>query len=319
VQRLIILLVLLIAGGWAHLGQAADDLKSPVSAGGSSTNALEQEYQKLLDDDNSAQSEVDDWIIENDKFAARGAAIPPADLNLKIQKRFDPVRKGYEEFLARHPEHVKARIAYASFLGDVHDEDGARVQLEKGLTYDTNNPAIYNNLANIYGHVGPVRKAFEFYARALELNPREPVYYQNYATTVYLFRKDAAEVYGLTEQQVFNKALGLYRKAVELDPTNFPLASDLAQTYYGIEPVRTEEALGAWTNAFKLARDEVEREGVHLHFARLKIAAHRFQETWAHLGSVTNSLYSDLKSRLERNLKEKEAKVALERKANSGQ
>lgn len=40
----------------------------------------------------------------------------------------------------------------------------------------TNNPAVYNNLANIYGHTGPVKKAFEFYARAIELNSHEPVY-----------------------------------------------------------------------------------------------------------------------------------------------
>jgi tetratricopeptide (TPR) repeat protein len=239
-------------------------------------------------------------------------------MKARIQKRFDPIRKGYEDFLARHPEHVKARIAYGSFLGDVHDEEGAQLQLEKALTLETNNPAIYNNLANIYGHIGPVRKAFEYYARAIELNPREPVYYQNYGTTVYLFRKDAGEVYGLTEQQVFNKAMELYRKALSFDPTNFPLASDLAQTYYGIEPRRTEEALGAWTNAFKLARDDVEREGVQLHFARFKLAARRFDESRAHLAAVTNAMYTDLKTRLERNLKEQEAKVAAERKESVG-
>ncbi len=298
-------------------GRAADAPKPSASAPAPAVDAIQQEYQKLLDEDNAAQSEVDDWIVENDKFAERGAAIPAADMRAKIQRRFAPVRKGYEDFLLRHPEHVKARIAYASFLGDIHDEEGAQLQLEKAMTYETNNPAIYNNLANIYGHIGPVRKAFEFYARAIELNPHEAVYYQNYATTVYLFRKDAAEVYGLTEQQVFNKALDLYRKGLNADPTNFLLASDLAQTYYGIEPRRTEEALGAWTNAFKLARDEVEREGVHLHFARLKMAARRFQETHAHLGSVTNNLYSDLKNRLERNLKEQETKVALELKETS--
>jgi tetratricopeptide (TPR) repeat protein len=319
VQRLIILFVLLATCGFGSEGFALDGSKQTVSAPAGAVDPLQQEYQKLLDEDNAAQSDVDDWILENDKFAARGASIPPADMKQKIQKRFAPVRKGYEDFLARHPDHVKARIAYGSFLGDVHDEDGAREQLEKALAFETNNPAVYNNLANIYGHTGPVRKAFEFYSRAIELSPREPVYLQNYATTVYLFRKDASEVYGLTEQQVFNKALGLYRRALDLDPTNFPLASDLAQTYYGIEPRRTDEALVAWTNAFKLARDSVEREGVHLHFARLKIAARRFQETRAHIGSVTNSLYDDLKVRLERNLKEQEAKVALERKESASQ
>ena len=54
------------------------------------------------------------------------------------------------------------------------------------------------------------------YAKAIELNPAEPVYYQNFATTVYLFRKDARAFYGINEQQVFDKALALYRKAMQI-------------------------------------------------------------------------------------------------------
>src|SRR5206468_6813978 len=134
---------------------------------------------------------------------------------------------------------VRARIAFASFLGDLNDEEASQTEYENALELETNNPAIYNNLANIYGHTGPVKKAFEFYARAIELNPSEPVYYHNFGTTVFLFRKDAREFYGIDEQQVFNKALELYAKAIKLDPTNFPLASDIAQTYYGIKPTRT--------------------------------------------------------------------------------
>jgi tetratricopeptide (TPR) repeat protein len=154
---------------------------------------------------------------------------------------------------------------------------------------------VYNNLANIYGHDGPTKKAFEYYAKAIELNPSESVYYHNFGTTVYLFRKDAREYYGITEQQVFDKALELYAKAIKLDPTNFPLASDIAQTYYGIKPTRTEDALRSWTNALALARDEVEREGVYLHLARIKLHAERFDEARAHLNTVTNEMYMALK------------------------
>jgi tetratricopeptide (TPR) repeat protein len=187
------------------------------------------------------------------------------------------------------------------------------VQLEKALELDPKNPAVYNNLANIYGHDGPTKKAFEFYAKAIELNPFESVYYHNFGTTVYLFRKDAREYYGITEQQVFDKALELYAKAMKLDPTNFPLASDIAQTYYGIKPTRTEDALRAWTNALAIANDEVEREGVYLHFARHKLHAERFDEARTHLKAVTNEMYTDLKKRLARNIEEQE-KEAKQRK-----
>lgn len=278
-----------------------------VSVASTNTNdPVETEFKKLMADDDAAQAEVDKWITDNEQFKAKGAGVGDQELNQRIRTRFEPIRTGYQDFIQRHPDHVRARIAYGSFLGDLHDEDGAQTQLEKALELNAKDPAVYNNLANIYGHTGPVKKAFEFYAKAIELNPREPVYYHNFGTTVYLFRKDAKEFYGITEQQVFDKALQLYSNAMKFDPANFPLASDVAQTYYGIMPERTEDALKAWTNALNIANDEIEREGVYLHFARLKIHARRFAEAHAHLNAVTNEMYATLKTRLARNLNEAE-------------
>ncbi len=92
-------------------------------------------------------------------------------------------------------------------------------------------------------------------------------------------------------------------------PTTFPLASDVAQTYYGIKPLRLQDALTAWTNTLALAHDEIEREGVYLHFARLKLQANRFAEVRAHLNAITNEMYEVLKKRLVRNLDEQEQKA----------
>ena len=267
---------------------------------------VEKEYKKLMEDDDAVQSEVDKWIRDNEQFAAKGAGIPSAELSRRIRERLEPIRKGYQDFIKRHPDHVRARVAYGSFLGDIHDEEGAQEQWQKALALDPKDPAVYNNLANLYGQIGPVKKAFEYYTKAIELNPRESVYYHNFGTTVYLFRKDAREFYGITEQQVFDKALELYSKALKLDPQNFPLASDVAQTYYGIKPLRTDAALKAWTNTLAIAHDEMEREGVYLHFARLKLIAGRFEEARAQLTSVTNEMYNELKTRLTRNLNEQE-------------
>lgn len=275
----------------------------------SSSNVVELEYQKILDHDNDAQEQTDQIIQDNKKFAENGAGLSNEELNRKLRGILDPVGHEYESFLKAHPNHAKAHIAYGSFLGDLNDEDGAETQYELALKLETNNPAIYNNLANIYGHHGPVKKAFEFYSKAIALNPTEPVYYHNFGTTVYLFRPDAREYYGITEQQVFDKALTLYSNAMRLDPTNFPLASDVAQTYYGIKPTRVDDALRAWTNALKIAHDDVEREGVYTHFARVKMHAGRFEEARAQLNLVTNAMYDDLKKRLIRSLGELEAKA----------
>jgi tetratricopeptide (TPR) repeat protein len=308
---LIGMLGVLVAAGRlaAATNLAAGPTNPPPAAVPEANDPLEKEYKRLMEDDDAAQAEVDEWIKDNQEASTRGAAVPTADLQRRIRERFDPIRKAYEDFIKRHPDHARARVAYGSFLGDLQDEDGAREQWEKALALNSKDPAVYNNLANLYGHTGPVKKAFEYYAKAIELNPAEPLYYHNFGTTVYLFRKDAMEFYSISEQQVYDKALGLYSKALKLDPQNFPLASDVAQTYYGIRPLRTEEALKAWTNTLAIAHDEIEREGVYLHLARIKLAAERFAEARAHVAAVTNDMYGVLKKRLARNLDEQEQKA----------
>jgi tetratricopeptide (TPR) repeat protein len=267
---------------------------------------VEKEFRKLMMDDDTAQTEVDGWIRENESFADKGGGIPAKELNARIRNRFESVKKGYEDFIALHPNHVRVRLAYGSFLNDIRQEDDAVVQFEKARELDPKNATAWNQLANYYGHDGPVKKAFEYYAKAIELNPTESIYYQNLGTTVFMFRKDAMEFYHINEQEVFNKALSLYEQAMKHDPDSFELAQDVAQTYYGIRPPRTEDALKAWTNALNLAQAPLEREGVYLHMARWKLNAGRFAETHQLLSMVSNPMYNDLKARLLRNLKARE-------------
>jgi tetratricopeptide (TPR) repeat protein len=269
---------------------------------------VEREYQRILQLDDSAQEEVDHWIKENNQFATAGAG-DDAGLRLRIRQRFEPVEKAYKDFLERNPKHVKARIAYGSFLGDIGREDEASGQYLKARDIDPKNPTPWNNLANYYGHNGPVTNAFACYEKAIELNPREPVYYQNFATTVYLFRMDATNYYGISEQQVFDKAMELYRKALALDPSDFPLATDLAQTYYGIQPPRIKDAFDAWGNALKIARDDIEREGVRIHFARWHRTAGDFEAARHELSLVTNKMYAVSKERILKSLEKAETRT----------
>jgi tetratricopeptide (TPR) repeat protein len=263
---------------------------------------VEQELDKLMADDDAATAEVDKWIRDNNDFYAQGAGLPKEELNKRIMDRFASVRKNYEDFLKRHPDSAHGYLAYGSFLNDIGEEEAAVDQYEKSSQLDPKNPAVWNNLANYYGEHGPLTNAFMDYAKAIELNPAEPVYYQNMATTVYLYRKDAREFYHINEQQVFDKALALYQQAIKLDPENFPLATDYAQSYYGIRPLRTNDALVAWTNALNIARDDVEREGVYLHLARIKTSIGQYDESRSLLDGVTNGALIDMKKRLQRSL-----------------
>ena len=283
--------------------QAATGLSLPLV---DPNDPAERALHQIMLDDDAAMESVAQSIQLNQTSATNGAAATPEQVKQGLRARLDIVRKEYEEFLKKFPDSARGHLAYGTFLNDIGEEYEGSVEYEKSRQLDPKNPAVWNDLANYYGENSPVTNAFAYYAKAIELDPAESVYYQNLATTVYLFRHDATNFYGITEAEVFDKSLALYRQAMALDPGNLPLATDYAQSFYEIHPLRTNDALVAWTNALALTHTETEREGVYVHLARLKIGIGRYDEARAHLAAITNADLLGIRHRLERNLADKE-------------
>lgn len=276
----------------------------------------EKDYRKLMLEDDAAHTEIDAWIQASEKLPPSERTLAETTLRSRIKQRLEPVRKSYETFLSRYPEHANARVAFASFLSDQGDEEGSGLQLEIARNADPRNPAVWCNLGNYYGHSGSPTNSFACYLKAIELNPRESIYYQNLAITTYMFRRDAQEFFGLDEEAVMTKVMALYRKALALDPGNFVLATELAQTYYGFKPPpqatpeatrqahqkHFDDALEAWQVADRLAQDGIERDGVRIHMARVNIMAGRTNEAHRVINLVTNGMYDLAKERLYRSM-----------------
>ena len=270
----------------------------------------ENDYYKVLLADDAAEKDILAWTDDVQSFVQAGGDAQRLTLRARIRQRLEGVRQQYDQFLQRHPGHVNARLAFGSFLNDTGDPAGAMAQWEAARKLAPDNPAAWNNLANLYGQSGPVTNAFAYYAKAIELNPRQSVYYHNLAVAVYLFRADARDYYHLTEHEVFDKALALYRKAIELAPDDFVLYSDYAQCFYGTNPPRWKEGLQAWTDALKIAHDDVERQGVFIHLARINLKLGNFDAARDRLNAVTDATYAAVKKTIKRNLHQAIANAA---------
>ncbi|RME94740.1 MAG: hypothetical protein D6766_05015, partial [Verrucomicrobia bacterium] len=274
---------------------------------------VEVEFQRLLEQDQDALDDADRWIREEEQLAARGAGMGSTALRARIMERFKPVEQAYEDFIRRHPDHVRARLAYGSFLNDTGREREAVAQWEKARELAPNNPAAWNNLANYYGHRGPVMKAFPYYEKAIQLNPAEVVYRRNLAATVSLFRRDAQEYYKLPDDQaVLRKALELYRQARQLAPRDFTLATETAQLYYMLKPVPPDdpeaarrllaEAMDAWKAALELAPHDLARQGVYIHMVRTCLNAGDLDQARQYLAKVNHPALEQLRQLQERRL-----------------
>jgi len=241
-------------------------------------------------------------------------------VELQIGEQYAEVQRRYEAFIERHPDYVEGRLAFAHFLEENGSGEESLEQLKKAVEIDPRSAPAWNNLANYYGHYGEVRYAFPAYEKAVELRPFESLYLYNLATTVFLFRKDAAEYYQCDEQAVFERALGLYRKVRELRPDSFRYAFDFAQTYYGVKPAPAttpegkaeaekrlaDQAMEAWMDALKIADNDLDREGVHVHLARWQIRLGLLDAARTNLALVHHENHQELKQRLLRNVAMKE-------------
>ena len=296
---------------------AATNATSAATVLADATAAGELRLLEAADD--AAQAEVDKWTQENSEARAKGTAVSQQELDKRIEHRLEPIRKGYEDFVRRYPTNAQAHLVYGNFLNDRQDEHGAQLQWERALELDPTNPAVYNNLAGRYSESGPVNKAFEYFAKATELCPTQAAFYHNFGDSLYVLRQRAAPYYGITEQQLYARILVLYSNALYLDAQNYAFARDLAQTYYSLKPFPTNAALQAWTNALGIARDEVDREDVYVHLARVKMLAGKFAEARAQLNAVTNQAWLKAKSTLLQSIAQREPAVAPvkpERKSN---
>lgn len=101
------------------------ELTNGVPTALDTNNPVELEFHKIMEADDAAQAEVDEMIEANQAKGGTSETLSSAEINRRIREKFTSIGKAYEDFLARHPNHVGARVAFGSCLGDIHDEGGA--------------------------------------------------------------------------------------------------------------------------------------------------------------------------------------------------
>ncbi len=219
-----------------------------------------------------------------------------------LQRRLE---NDYRHFLSDHPRHTRAMVAYGSLLYDQgRDEEGIR-WWEKAIALDPREASAYNNIANHYGHNGRAADALKLYDKAIALEPTEPVFRFNWATTCVMYRNEAHTVYGWTKEEIFRHSLEQFRKARDLAPQDFELASAYAGTFYAMPKPDWQEAYVAWKFCLNQSLDNAQRQFVYANLARASIGLARYDEAREWTAKLTNDGQGSVRRALERRIAER--------------
>ncbi len=251
----------------------------------------EKNFQRLLEQDGTWA-----WHAENGTAnTSHGAAAQQWWRQWRLESAF-------KKFLSDHPNHARAMVAYANFLTDSGRHDEAIEWLGKAIVADPKLAVAYNNLANFYGEFGRPQDALHYYQTAFTLEPDNPLYRFNWATTCYLFRTDARAVYGWDKSEIFRRCLTQYRTARDLAPENYGYASAYAETFFMAPDPDWQEAYVAWQFCLDQELDAETRQRTYSHIALVCMKMGRLDEAKQWLEKMDAAEVQGLRSVRERKL-----------------
>src|ERR1051325_5813654 len=289
----------LVFGSIGNAESATNSSAVGALAPGKVTETVDARYRSILELDDAAVTDIQNLIKNwNAQQGSAAAQHSEEELRKMIQFKVDALKKVYEDFLRDNPAHVKAMIAYGSFLCDVQQEAEGVRWWQKARELDPHNAAVRNNLANYYGHEGEPKRAIEEYEAAIRIQPSEPMYHFNLGNLFYLFRKETSEAKKWSEEEVFEHALECFRKARDLEPGNYEYAYAYAETFYGVKNPNWQRALEAWDYCLKLNITPLQREQIYSHLARLNIRLDRIAKAREYLAQIKSEQWQDLRQRL---------------------
>ena len=252
-------------------------------------------YQEILTRDDALMQEFED-------SAARRSILQEASLRAKLRR----LEADYRFFTQEHPKDADALVAFGGFLYDQGREEEGLQCWQKAIAIDPRCAKAYNNLAVHYGHNGNAAEALRDHQRAFELDPTDPIYHFNWATTCILFRKDAHEVYGWDTDQIFQHSQKEFREARDLEPQNIEYAQAYAESFYEVTKPDWQQAYAAWQFCLNQPVDDTSRERVYCHLARVCLLWGRFDEARSWLAKIESKDVLPMRRVLERRLAESE-------------
>ena len=249
-------------------------------------------------------------IVEREQLFLKNSSSPNKPLSeQELTRRAQQILSAYESYLEDNPRDVNGLILYGKFLrrmGQPRHATGLFLEADK---IDPRLAVVKQNIANYLVEEGRLADALPFLLKAVELEPKEPVYHHQFGTFLFLFKEDLLSL-GVASVQTNDRSMHeAFRSASKLAPDNFEYKLRYAQSFFDISDPEWDKALGVWQELRKQAQDHPvsEREYLALGEARAMTQLGRRKEAVTILKTITSPSLRATRESLIKELKESDA------------
>ena len=250
-------------------------------------------------------------IVEREQLFLKNSSSANKPLSeQELTRRAQQILSAYESYLEDNPRDVNGLILYGKFLrrmGQPRHATGLFLEADK---IDPRLAVVKQNIANYLVEEGRLADALPFLLKAVELEPKEPVYHHQLGTFLFLFKEDLLSL-GIASVQTNDRSMHeAFRSASKLAPDNFEYKLRYAQSFFDISDPDWDKALGVWQDLRNQARDHPvsEREYLALGEARAMAQLGREKEAATILKIITSPSLRATRESLIQELKDSDSK-----------
>lgn len=195
-----------------------------------------------------------------------------------LQRRIEELTQSYRTYLTDHPDDVNALILYGKLLRRTDQTNQAFTAFLKADELDPKLAVVKQQIGTHLAEQGKGKAALTFYLQAVEIEPETALYHFSLGQLLYEFRDEFLKDQIFTRDALDRETVKAFHKAAMLTPDNFDFQMRLGEAYYDQASPDWKSALLHWNEVRKTIDDELRREIVDLHRARVLGKLGRIQE-----------------------------------------
>lgn len=201
----------------------------------------------------------------------------------------------FADLETKYPQDAAIANGHAEFLWSTGEHARAVEKWRAAEKLDPNFAPALDHLGDVAFGRGEVKKAAEYYERAVRSAPTNAAYHFGYANVVFLFRHDLHDDAHPDSDSLLDESLKHFAEASRLDPLNANYARAFAETFYAIPKPDWSEALKAWRHLYDISP---QKDFALLNLARVHMKLGNKPQARASLAEIQDPKFDRLKGRL---------------------